>query len=188
MKAVKDLDNDQTAEGKTSLGGALAEVTKYVCKPQGVVTWESPDMAVRTVYTLDRMLNGRRLTSWGGVLKEAASKLKLDSIETGDLVHVESESEDKDANQIAAYVAYNWSVGVSDYLKFYDREGQTPETEKAEKVKTAHKVSVKRAKSAAEGARAKVRADQIRKATRENPDEWNEVQLGEIDLKDIFGG
>ena len=173
VKAVKDLDNDQTAEGKTSLGGALAEVTKYVCKPQGVVTWESPDMAVRTVYTLDRMLNGRRLTSWGGVLKEAASKLKLDSIETGDLVHVESESEDKD---------------VSDYLKFYDREGQTPETEKAEKVKTAHKVSVKRAKSAAEGARAKVRADQIRKATRENPDEWNEVQLGEIDLKDIFGG
>lgn len=188
VKAVKDLENDPTKESKTSLGGALAEVTKYVCKPQGVVTWENPEMAVRTVLVLDRMLNGRRLTSWGGVLKEAAAKLKLDSIETGDLVHVESESEDKDANKIANYVAYNWSVGVSDYLKFYDREGQTPEIEKAEKAKTAHKVNAKRAKSAAEGARAKVRNDQIRKATKDNPDEWTEVQLGEIDLQDIFGG
>lgn len=102
--------------------------------------------------------------------------------------HVESESEDKDANKIANYVAYNWSVGVSDYLKFYDREGQAPEVEKAEKAQTAHKVNAKRAKSAAEGARAKVRNDQIRKATKDNPDEWSEVQLGEIDLQDIFGG
>lgn len=188
VKAVKDLENDPTKESKTSLGGALAEVTKYVCKPQGVVTWENPEMAVRTVLVLDRMLDGRRLTSWGGVLKDAAAKLKLDSIENGDLVHVESESEDKDANAIADYVAFNWSVGVSDYLKFYDRQGQTPEVEKAIKADTAHKVNAKRAKSAAEGGRAKVRNDIIRRATKEEADEWTEVHLGEIDLQDIFGG
>lgn len=188
VKAVKDLENDPTKESKTSLGGALAEVTKYVCKPQGVVTWENPEMAVRTVLVLDRMLDGRRLTSWGGVLKEAAAKLKLDSIETGDLVHVESESEDKDANAIADYVAFNWSVGVSDYLKFYDRQGKAPEVEKAIKADTAHKVNAKRAKSAAEGGRAKVRNDIIRRATREDSDEWKEIHLGEIDLQDIFGG
>lgn len=188
VKAVKDLENDPTKESKTSLGGALAEVTKYVCKPQGVVTWENPEMAVRTVLVLDRMLDGRRLTSWGGVLKEAAAKLKLDSIETGDLVHVESESEDKDANAIADYVAFNWSVGVSDYLKFYDRQGKAPEVEKAIKADTAHKVNAKRAKSAAEGGRAKVRNDIIRRATKEDSDEWKEIHLGEIDLQDIFGG
>lgn len=188
VKAVKDLENDPTKESKTSLGGALAEVTKYVCKPQGVVTWENPEMAVRTVLVLDRMLDGRRLTSWGGVLKAAAAKLKLDSIENGDLVHVESESEDKDANAIADYVAFNWSVGVSDYLKFYDRQGQTPEVEKAIKADTAHKVNAKRAASAAEGGRAKVRNDIIRRATKEESDEWTEVHLGEIDLQDIFGG
>lgn len=188
VKAVKDLENDPTKESKTSLGGALAEVTKYVCKPQGVVTWENPEMAIRTVLVLDRMLDGRRLTSWGGVLKEAAAKLKLDSIETGDLVHVESESEDKDANAIADYVAFNWSVGVSDYLKFYDRQGKAPEVEKAIKADTAHKVNAKRAKSAAEGGRAKVRNDIIRRATREDSDEWKEIHLGEIDLQDIFGG
>ena len=77
---------------------------------------------------------------------------------------------------------------MSDYLKFYDREGPAPEVEKAEKAQTAHKVNTKRARSAAEGARAKVRNDQIRKATKDNPDEWSEVQLGEIDLQDIFGG
>lgn len=188
VKAVKDLENDPTKESKTSLGGALAEVTKYVCKPQGVVTWENPEMAVRTVLVLDRMLDGRRLTSWGGVLKEAAAKLKLDSIETGDLVHVESESEDKDANAIADYVAFNWSVGVSDYLKFYDRQGKAPEVEKAIKADTAHKVNAKRAKSAAAGGRAKVRNDIIRRATKEDSDEWKEIHLGEIDLQDIFGG
>lgn len=188
VKAVKDLESDPTKESKTSLGGALAEVTKYVCKPQGVVTWENPEMAVRTVLVLDRMLDGRRLTSWGGVLKEAAAKLKLDSIETGDLVHVESESEDKDANAIADYVAFNWSVGVSDYLKFYDRQGKAPEVEKAIKADTAHKVNAKRAKSAAEGGRAKVRNDIIRRATKEDSDEWKEIHLGEIDLQDIFGG
>lgn len=188
VKAVKDLENDPTKESKTSLGGALAEVTKYVCKPQGVVTWENPEMAVRTVLVLDRMLDGRRLTSWGGVLKEAAAKLKLDSIETGDLVHVESESEDKDANAIADYVAFNWSVGVSDYLKFYDRQGKAPEVEKAIKADTAHRVNAKRAKSAAEGGRAKVRNDIIRRATKEDSDEWKEIHLGEIDLQDIFGG
>lgn len=188
VKAVKDLENDPTKESKTSLGGALAEVTKYVCKPQGVVTWENPEMAVRTVLVLDRMLDGRRLTSWGGVLKTAAAKLKLDSIETGDLVHVESESEDKDANAIADYVAFNWSVGVSDYLKFYDRQGKAPEVEKAIKADTAHKVNAKRAKSAAEGGRAKVRNDIIRRATKEDSDEWKEIHLGEIDLQDIFGG
>lgn len=188
VKAVKDLENDPTKESKTSLGGALAEVTKYVCKPQGVVTWENPEMAVRTVLVLDRMLDGRRLTSWGGVLKEAAAKLKLDSIETGDLVHVESESEDKDANAIADYVAFNWSVGVSDYLKFYDRQGKAPEVEKAIKADTAHKVNAKRAKSAAEGGRAKVRNDIIRRATKEDSDEWKEIHLGEIDMQDIFGG
>lgn len=188
VKAVKDLENDPTKESKMSLGGALAEVTKYVCKPQGVVTWENPEMAVRTVLVLDRMLDGRRLTSWGGVLKEAAAKLKLDSIETGDLVHVESESEDKDANAIADYVAFNWSVGVSDYLKFYDRQGKAPEVEKAIKADTAHKVNAKRAKSAAEGGRAKVRNDIIRRATKEDSDEWKEIHLGEIDLQDIFGG
>ena len=188
VKAVKDLENDPSKESKTSLGGALAEVTKYVCKPQGVVTWENPEMAVRTVLVLDRMLDGRRLTSWGGVLKEAAAKLKLDSIETGDLVHVESESEDKDANAIAEYVAFNWSVGVSDYLKFYDRQGKAPEVEKAIKADTAHKVNAKRAKSAAEGGRAKVRNDIIRRATKEDSDEWKEIHLGEIDLQDIFGG
>ena len=145
-------------------------------------------MAVRTVLVLDRMLDGRRLTSWGGVLKEAAAKLKLDSIETGDLVHVESESEDKDANAIADYVAFNWSVGVSDYLKFYDRQGKAPEVEKAIKTDTAHKVNAKRAKSAAEGGRAKVRNDIIRRATKEDSDEWKEIHLGEIDLQDIFGG
>ena len=188
VKAVKDLENDPTKESKTSLGGALAEVTKYVCKPQGVVTWENPEMAVRTVLVLDRMLDGRRLTSWGGVLKEAAAKLKLDSIEAGDLVHVESESEDKDANAIADYVAFNWSVGVSDYLKFYDRQSKAPEVEKAIKADTAHKVNAKRAKSAAEGGRAKVRNDIIRRATKEDSDEWKEIHLGEIDLQDIFGG
>lgn len=186
VKAVKDLDSDKTAESKTSLSGALTEVTKYVCKPQGIITWENPEMAVRTVRTLDRMLDGRRLTSWGGVLKEAAQKLKLDSIETGDLVHVESTSEDADANKIAEYVAYNWAVGVSDYLKFYDRSGADPAAEKAQRAETGHKVNKKRADAAGTGAKEKARKDSERRLLW-NPDETTQ-DYTEADADEIFGG
>lgn len=186
VKAVKDLDNDQTAESKTSLGGALAEVTKYVCKPQGVVTWENPEMAVRTVLTLDRMLDGRRLTSWGGVLKDAAKKLKLDSIEDGDLVHVEEEqAEDVEANKIADYVAYNWSVGLSNYTKFYAREGDAPEVEREKKVDSDHKITKKRAKSAGDGVKSKSRQD-VERRLMWNPD--NITTYTEADEEEIFGG
>ena len=186
VKAVKDLDSDKTAESKTSLSGALTEVTKYVCKPQGIITWENPEMAVRTVRTLDRMLDGRRLTSWGGVLKDAAQKLKLDSIETGDLVHVESTSEDADANKIAEYVAYNWAVGVSDYLKFYDRSGADPAAEKAQRAETGHKVNKKRADAAGTGAKEKARKDSERRLLW-NPDETTQ-DYTEADADEIFGG
>ena len=186
VKAVKDLGSDKTAESKTSLSGALTEVTKYVCKPQGIITWENPEMAVRTVRTLDRMLDGRRLTSWGGVLKEAAQKLKLDSIETGDLVHVESTSEDADANKIAEYVAYNWAVGVSDYLKFYDRSGADPAVEKAQRAETGHKVNKKRANAAGTGAKEKARKDSERRLLW-NPDETTQ-DYTEADADEIFGG
>lgn len=186
VKAVKDLGSDKTAESKTSLSGALTEVTKYVCKPQGIITWENPEMAVRTVRTLDRMLDGRRLTSWGGVLKEAAQKLKLDSIETGDLVHVESTSEDADANKIAEYVAYNWAVGVSDYLKFYDRSGADPAAEKAQRAETGHKVNKKRADAAGTGAKEKARKDSERRLLW-NPDETTQ-DYTEADADEIFGG
>lgn len=186
VKAVKDLGSDKTAESKTSLSGALTEVTKYVCKPQGIITWENPEMAVRTVRTLDRMLDGRRLTSWGGVLKEAAQKLKLDSIETGDLVHVESTSEDADANKIAEYVAYNWAVGVSDYLKFYGRSGADPAVEKAQRAETGHKVNKKRANAAGTGAKEKARKDSERRLLW-NPDETTQ-DYTEADADEIFGG
>lgn len=187
VKAVKDEGEKESSASFTSLGGALAEVTKYVCKPQGIITWENPDMAVRTVLILDRMLDGRRLTAWGGVLKEAAARLKLDSLETGDLVHVETESEDSDANTVAEYVAYNWTIGISNYTEFYTREGQTPDVEKAEKNVTARKVNEKRAKSAGVGVREKVRTDIIQRTLRNrNTDEWTEIPIG--DISDIFGG
>lgn len=185
VKAVKDIETPE-GEKETSLSGALVEVTKYVCKPQGVITWDEPEMAVRTVLALDRMLDGRRLTSWGGALKEAAKKLKLDSIEDGDLVHVEEEpSEDVEANKIAEYVAYNWAVGVANYTKFYARTGEPPEIEKAQKVENSHKVTEKRAKSAGDGVKSKSRQD-VERRLMWNPD--SDTTYTDADAEEIFGG
>ena len=67
------------------------------------------------VQILDTVLNKRRMTSWGGILKDIAKQLALDDPENGDLVHIdESASADQTAEQIGNYVAYNWALGAGD--------------------------------------------------------------------------
>lgn len=78
----------------------------------------------------DKVLENRRMTSWGGILKETAKALQLDDVETGDLIHVEAESEDETANKLADYVTYCWRVGPADYIKTSVRRGDNPTEER----------------------------------------------------------
>lgn len=106
---------DLQAEG---LGAAVAEVSKYASKPGSYLLPGDLELTTSTVATLATALHGRRLAAWGGVCKQAAQALKLDSIETGDLVHIDEESTatDPEADAISRYIEYNWALGIRNYV------------------------------------------------------------------------
>lgn len=125
---VGDLPAEQQA---AAMGHACAEVSKYAAKPADYITPSNPELSLRTVALLDKMLDKRRMTAWGGVLKDIAKALQLDDPEGGDLVHIDEEhSSDSTAEQLAEYVAYSWALGARDYLPQYRRTGPTEQAER----------------------------------------------------------
>ena len=119
-------------EQAAAMGKACAEVSKYAAKPADYIVPGDIGLSMSAVQTLDRMLDRRRMTAWGGILKDIAKALQLDDPETGDLVHIDdTASPDPVAEDIAQYVTYTWAVGVRDYYLTGKREGMTPAAERA---------------------------------------------------------
>ena len=100
-----------------SLGKAVAEVSKYAAKPGSYLVPGDLDLTAATVATLSTALHGRRLAAWGGVCKTAAHALKLDSLEAGDLVHIDetSSASNPTAEAVSRYIEYNWAIGIRNY-------------------------------------------------------------------------
>lgn len=133
-KATGQLAQDAKSDGKASIAGAIAETSKYIAKPAAYLAPEDAAGSLDAVQVLDMATEGRRLTAWGGVLKDTARDLKLDDVESGDLVHIDMEaSGDPAADAAAEYISYAWSVGARDYLRTGSRKGAAPEQEKAAK-------------------------------------------------------
>ena len=124
MPAIVDVrrvtdKGDVLPDGETqgNMGAAVAEVAKYAAKPSSYLIASDLGATVDAVTTLATQLSGRRLYAWGGVCKEAAQALHLDSLETGDLVHIdETSSADTPADGISQYIAYHWALGVRNYI------------------------------------------------------------------------
>lgn len=115
---VLDIRIVKPKPGSDGLGAALAEVAKYGAKPADYIRPEDIDLSAHVIGTLTQYLEGRRLTSWGGCLKEAAAALRLDDIESGNLVHITDEQSGSDAADIVHdFVLYRWAVGWGDYAK-----------------------------------------------------------------------
>ena len=128
-----------------AMGKACAEVSKYSAKPADYIVPSDLELSMSTVQILDAALNKRRMTSWGGLLKDIAKQLQLDDPESGDLVHIDdAASADQTAEQIGNYVAYNWALGAGDYLKIGQRQGQAPAAERAQHAADRRAVKVGR--------------------------------------------
>ena len=139
VRAIKPADGGRLAdlpagEQAAAMGKACAEVSKYAAKPADYIVPQDWAASMQAVTVLDAMLNKRRMTSWGGILKTIAKGLQLDDPENGDLVHIdETTSADETAEELAHYVAYSWAMGARDYLPTYERDGATPAAERAER-------------------------------------------------------
>lgn len=185
IETVKTVDGQNiqdlpAAERAAGMGKACAEVSKYAAKPSDYLRPDDLDLSADTVRLFDKALENRRMTSWGGVLKETAKALQLDDVETGDLIHVEAESEDETANKLADYVTYCWRVGPADYIKTSVRRGDNPTEERKKKTVDKIRVHDRRRVRAGQGALAKAKADAEK--------EWIVWDADPAEMVDIFGG
>lgn len=101
--------------GKDEERSAADEAAKYAVKSDEYIdpslTMEEA-VEIVTVYT--RALHRRRLTAYGGWLKDAARSLDAEDLEDGDLVHVEPDRLREDVAELIE--EYHWNFGAGDYI------------------------------------------------------------------------
>lgn len=108
----------QTTKAKGEYTAELAaavEAGKYAVKDSDYIDDDLPDEeAAQVVKDYTNALHRRRLTAFGGWMKEAAKALNAENLDDGDLIHAEEETIRAD---IADFIeTYNWHFGMGDYV------------------------------------------------------------------------
>jgi plasmid rolling circle replication initiator protein Rep len=102
--------------------GAVAEVSKYSCKP-GDYIFEDLEMMDETISVLADVLAGRRLMAYGGVIREKRKELKIadEEAKNADLVNVDGDKEEEilcpECQTALQKVIYAWNPGYHQYTK-----------------------------------------------------------------------
>lgn len=172
---VVDVRAVKPRPGGDDIGPAIAEVAKYGAKPADYIRPGDIDTSMRVIATLTDWLDGRRLTSWGGILKTYAAALKLDDPETGDLIHIVDEPGTADGALIHDYIMYGWAAGWGNYAQL-DTWQDVPSWQQAAKHRL-NQAAYRRARSEQQWADYAAAADlsqTIRAAAKEEPN--NEIQ------------
>lgn len=101
-----------TKDGKPiykSIKSAVAEVAKYAVKASDYLSG-TDEQNEEVVKTLLSVLRNRRMFAFTGVLRAVRQKLKLDEVETGDLVHIEA-TEKPSSALLVAKLYFSWYNG-----------------------------------------------------------------------------
>lgn len=94
---------------------AAEEAAKYATKDTDYIDPDLPEwMAAGIVEDYTKALRRRRLTAFGGWLKEAAQALGTDDLEAGDLVHIDQDTIRADVADLIE--DYGWHFGAGDYV------------------------------------------------------------------------
>ena len=96
---------------KNSTSKAVAEVAKYPVKMDELANYQDEKKAIKALIVFTKILKGRRLITFGGVFAEARKLLKLDDIETGDLVNLDDDQKEKFEEIKKVLFMYNVKVG-----------------------------------------------------------------------------
>lgn len=111
-------DYDPSVDVRTVKGGqakAIAEVAKYTVKPGEWLDLDDGEGTDERVELLARVLKGRRLTAFGGLMKEVRAQLKQEDAEVADLVHTGEDAPAR-GDLVVALDRYEWQIGVSNYV------------------------------------------------------------------------
>lgn len=105
-----------TGEAVRSAGGAAAlEAAKYAVKDEDYIDPKlSEREAVRILADYTHALHRRRLTAFGGWMKDAARALDAEDLDDGDLVHTEEETIRDDLIEMVE--GFNWHFGAGDFI------------------------------------------------------------------------
>lgn len=115
---VRRIKPNNKRKGSTAIESAAAEVGKYATKPSDYLTRVSKDeyrANKKVVRDLAVNLKGKRLTAFGGRMKEHYIKLQLADVESQevDIVHVSGENDLLDAVMVQLY---RWNIGFKQYI------------------------------------------------------------------------
>jgi len=105
-----------TGEAIHSAGGRSAvEAAKYAVKDEDYIDPKLPEEeAIRILRDYTNALRNRRLTAFGGWLKDAARALDAEDLDDGDLVHTEDETIRDDLIEMVE--GFNWHFGAGDFI------------------------------------------------------------------------
>ena len=106
--------NIKKVKGNTA--EAVAEVAKYSAKDSDYVIEKDLDLSMNVVETLDYVLQGRRLVSFSGIMKEWHKKLNLDDAEDGDLINIDTDKDEELEGELKLET-YAWNVGYMNYVR-----------------------------------------------------------------------
>ena len=117
---IVDVRRFKDSNGK-GIEKSIAETAKYTVKSDDYIVHDDVTNEViehltdDAVFILDKALAHRRLTAFGGILKEYHKKLNLDDAEYGDLVNTDNEELREDLEYIIE--RYSWNIGYKQYLR-----------------------------------------------------------------------
>lgn len=100
----------------------VAEISKYAVKSSDYLIKDKfknidKELSMNVVETLDKSLTNRRLTTFGGILKDIHKKLNLDDQENGNLVNIKKEEDIR--TDLYELVKYIYSSKYTNYLQDY---------------------------------------------------------------------
>lgn len=111
-------DYDPSVDVRTIKGDqakAIAEVAKYTVKPGEWLDLDDGDGTDARVELLARVLKGRRLAAFGGLMKQVRKELEQEDAETADLVCT-GEDATMRGDLVTAVEKFEWQIGVTNYV------------------------------------------------------------------------
>lgn len=98
---------------KNTTSKAVAEVAKYPVKMADFLKIKNKKRAAEAIIQLKHSIHNCRFITFGGDFREYKRRLALDDVETGDLVHVETKSQELN---IVAYTLFKFRADVGAYI------------------------------------------------------------------------
>lgn len=99
-----------------ALRKAVAEISKYPTKPTSILSL-SEELGAEVLSNLQRALYSRRLITFTGVFRKVRRELKLQDIESHNLIHIDENgiSEDEQGDKIEFHI-FRWSNSLREYI------------------------------------------------------------------------